>query len=577
VLKPIAMKKVRIFIHRDYVDLVLHRLGEIGTFQVIDIKDDLDEFDDKLHVAGTSDKLFKISSLLSRVNSLIDALQIKKIPATKVSTEVPITEERLNQISSKVGIIEEETQKILTQLSELEKTKIMKQEAKQKNEQLKQQLMGLAQENGDSLLISREELEIEKSVEEVKTFMGSTKYTHVIEGWVPNSDLKRTEDAVKAASEGYYLTTFPLSKNYEHEGDERKLPPTSLKNPRLIKVFESLTKAFGIPNYHEIDPTIFWLFSFPIIFGLMFGDIGHGALLFTGGVLFHYVKKKGVKISGAFGQIVNYPLGGATLLMLCGITSIIIGFLYGEVFGSEKLYSTLVQSLGFRIIWTEGPTPVIKDVIEPITSRNIYWFSPWHHPMSLLKYSIYIGMIQISFGLILSVINHLKNHEVKEAVVGPMMWVWLYWSFCILILKFKWNVVMALMNFSMLETYVVFHPVIPLMFMLLLRSISHGMKGMTEALESFLASVSHTVSYARILALKMVHSAFTIIFPFSLTIGGFITFVIGTMFIMTLESLLAFLHSLRLHWIEWFLKFYKGTGHVYQPFVITRRFTICGD
>jgi V/A-type H+-transporting ATPase subunit I len=186
-------------------------------------------------------------------------------------------------------------------------------------------------------------------------------------------------------------------------------------------------------------------------------------------------------------------------------------------------------------------------------------------------------MIQISFGLILGLINHLKNHEIKEAIVGPMMWVWLYWSFCILILKFKWNVVMALMNFSMLGTYVAFHPVIPLIFMLLLRSISHGMKGMTEALESFLASISHTVSYARILALKMVHSAFTIIFPFSLTIGGFIAFVIGTMFIMTLESLLAFLHSLRLHWIEWFLKFYKGTGHVYQPFVITRRFTICGD
>jgi V/A-type H+-transporting ATPase subunit I len=570
------MKKVRIFVHRDYVYSVLHKLGEIGTFQVTDIKECLEEFNDKLRVVEASDKLFTISSLLSRVNSLIDTLQIEKTPTTKTSTKVPLTEEHLNQINSMVSVLEEETQKILTQLSELEKTKTTRQEIQQRNERLKQQLKELAERNADSLLVSKEELEIEKSIEEVKTFMGCTKYTYVIEGWVPSSELERTENAVKSASGGYYSIVFPPLTSKGHESDRGKLPPTLLKNPRPVKVFESLTKAFGIPNYHEIDPTIFWLFSFPIIFGLMFGDIGHGALLFAGGVLLFYVKKKGVKISGAFGQIVNYPFSGAPLLLMCGITSIIIGFLYGEAFGSEKLYSMLVQSLGFRVIWTEGPAPVIKDVIEPITGRNIYWFSPWHHPMSLLKYSIYIGMIQISFGLILSVINYLKIHEVKEAIAGPLMWIWLYWSFCILILKFKWNVVMALMNFSMLGSYVVFHPVIPLVFMLLLRSIGHGVKGMTEALESFLASISHTVSYARILALKMVHSAFTILFPFSLTIGGFIAFLIGTMFIMILESLLAFLHSLRLHWIEWFLKFYKGTGHLYQPFTITRRFTYLG-
>jgi len=547
VLKPVEMKKIRIYVHSDYIDRVLHKLGEIGKLHIIDIEESLDEFNDKLQTVEASDKLFKVSSLLSRINSLIDTLKIHGGPKTKVNAKTEFMDEQLNQINNNVDKIEEETQRLLTQLSETEKAKIPSEEVRRKTEQIKLELRNLADKNGSTLLVHKEILEIEMKIEEAKTLMGKTKHTHVFEGWIPETDAENTLGVIKSVSENC-CSIDHLKAESDHKESEK--PPTLLKNPRFVGVFESLTKAFGMPNYYEIDPTIFWLISFPIIFGLMFGDIAHGVLLFLAGAAFLFIKRKGIELGGTLGQLAKYPINGAPLLIMCGLSSTVAGFLYGDILGSEELYKALTG------------------LEHPI------WFSPWHQPMTLLKYSIYIAMIHITFGLILSLVNHIKAKEYKDALVGPIIWLWLYWSFSILILQFKWNAISGILNPSSLGSYVIFHPFIPFIAMIAARTAIHKGEGMTESLESFLSSISHTVSYARILALKMVGSAFTSLFPFSLTLGGFAAFVGGTIFIMILEPLLCSLHTLRLHWVEWFLKFYQGTGFTYQPFIFFRKFTI---
>ena len=126
---------------------------------------------------------------------------------------------------------------------------------------------------------------------------------------------------------------------------------------------------------------------------------------------------------------------------------------------------------------------------------------------------------------------------------------------------------------------------------MIVEGVTEGVFGTFEVL---VASISNTISYARILALNMVHAGFAKTFInlgapgiyyghtaaeaghiiVELTPGYFMNMFIGLFLIMVLESLLSFINTLRLHWVEWFQKFYKGDGYRFTPFKIKRRYTI---
>ena len=128
--------------------------------------------------------------------------------------------------------------------------------------------------------------------------------------------------------------------------------------------------------------------------------------------------------------------------------------------------------------------------------------------------------------------------------------------------------------------------ILPLLIMIFGGIIIYGfMEGFMEGLEKLIASISNTISYARILALNMAHAGFAKTFLFLggvtiTTIGGVlaqlangtlspimlaIMLLVGTIFVLLMEGLLSFIHSLRLHWVEAYLKFYAGTGYKFEP------------
>ena len=111
---------------------------------------------------------------------------------------------------------------------------------------------------------------------------------------------------------------------------------------------------------------------------------------------------------------------------------------------------------------------------------------------------------------------------------------------------------------------------IPLAFLFIANMISHGGEGLMEALEQFISSFSHSISYARIMALALLHAVLAKVFlQFGAgfgTVGYIIGAALGSIFILALESAICFMHTLRLHWVEWFLKFYRATGSPYEPF-----------
>ncbi|MHA1627859.1 MAG: V-type ATP synthase subunit I [Candidatus Baldrarchaeia archaeon] len=437
----------------------------------------------------------------------------------------------------------------------------------------------------------------------LKTFMGKTEKTYILEGWVSVEKVDEVTETILKVSDRSSIVE--VIENDEHE--EKEKPSTLLKNPKTLESYETLTKSFGIPSYGEIDPTILMSMTFPIFFGLMFGDIGHGLLLLIVSILGLYAKKKNVDL----GEIGNYIIEGAPLLLVCSVFSILCGFLYGEffgfaIYGAKWYYNGVGKALmPFRwlLVWICKFFDFDEGVIR-LTSRELcekyhleyiaspidpehgpVWFSPFHEPWMLFVLSIIIGVIHLSIGLLLNIINKFKREEYLEGILVTEAWLWFY-------LGLMWAVFHNGIVFTewfkgitfQKPLKLVLHPtflliILPLIVMLAGRVIVEGaFEGGLDVLESLIASISNTISYARILALSMAHEGFAKAFIsldgvnpdagfiFQLNPVFIISFLIGTLFIMVLEGLLSFIHTLRLHWVEWFLKFYEGDGIEFQPF-----------
>lgn len=144
----------------------------------------------------------------------------------------------------------------------------------------------------------------------------------MIAGWVPTREVERVRQLLQAR--------LPNSFVFEARAPdalERPAVPTLVRHPALLRGFAALVRTYGVPGYGEIDPTLFFALSFVLMFGMMFGDVGHGALI------------------AAAGFAVRGRLRAArTLLVACGLAAVGFGFAYGAVFGSEHLLAPLWQS-----------------------------------------------------------------------------------------------------------------------------------------------------------------------------------------------------------------------------------------
>ncbi|MCP8309091.1 MAG: hypothetical protein H3Z52_10775 [archaeon] len=537
----VSMVKIAAFVHKDYINTVMHTIGRLESIQLIDAHQSFKEFKEP-EIPGSTDFSVKIATLLSKADYLRTLLKVK-FRRRKVGAPVESVDTLLKWAEEKIDLMEKEVNYIQNEMARLKKEELNDSE---RDVIMQARLIEVSNRVGTDLETVSEALEAQQRIEDAKALMVHTKNVYAFEGWVPEERLNRVLNTIKDSAAGYgdiiSVERAPASAEEVRKDYER--PPSLLRYPSVtgvFAVFSGLTKAFGMPSYYEIDPTLPFLITFPIVFGLMFGDVGHGALLLASGIIFYLMKDR-LKLRFKPGSIIYFVIAGAPLIAINGAAAIVIGFLYGEFFGSEEWFRGL----------TGLPGPL--------------WFSPSHHPMTLLKYSIMFGVFQISLGLLLDLINKLSSRRFKEATTGPIPWLWLYWSGSYLVFSYGWAVFSVIFNLTIMGLYIL----LPFGVLVTLKFVGHGFNGVNEALEAFLMSFSHTVSYARILALKMIHSAFSVlILPTSLLTMPL--FVIGTILLIGIfEGLLAFLHTLRLHWIEWFTKFYTGTGKPFQPFS-TRR------
>ncbi|MFH0860134.1 MAG: V-type ATP synthase subunit I [Candidatus Altiarchaeota archaeon] len=423
-------------------------------------------------------------------------------------------------------------------------------------EESEKKLAGIRARHGKRLLAYREIAEVEGEMARGFSKLAGSGRVHAFEGWVPEKKLKATLGAIEGAAKGSVCVRV-----FDPEKDENV--PVLLDNPSLVKSFESITKSYGLPMYNEIDPTLFMAFSFPLIFGMMFGDIGHGAIIALAG--FFLLKKK--KDDPAFGRI----------LMACGMTSILFGFMYGSLFGREDIL-------------------------------HAYWLSPFHdvkegHTLELFGFALFIGVLHMGLGLLINAANRARAGGLGNTLLGSIGRLMLFLTVGLLITKFFGFPIpvfekAAGTSPSLIGLFGILLPMGLIVFEEVLHEFRHTSSfrsslgavgnGMFEALDSIIMFLSNTISYSRILILALIHAMVSeVIFVISnlvheIAYVGFLLYYLvligGTvLLILALEGLVVYIHTLRLHFYEWFTKFYKAGGLEYNPFRINREYTFVKD
>jgi len=250
----------------------------------------------------------------------------------------------------------------------------------------------------DLFLACHELLSADVEMAEAPLRFATTGQSFVVEGWVPTEQLEKLREGVHYATGGKVFV-------YVCEPTEvPDIPPTEYRNPGFAKPTELLMDVYSRPRYTELDPTLIVAVIFPVFFGIILGDVGYGAVLLALSLgLRRFLKGEGMQ------KLI-------TILRNASIASIIFGILFSEVFG-------------FSLPW------------QPILfSRhlNIGTHAGGHGPevIGLIIMAIWIGIIHITLGRVLGIVNHARQdhglHRVK-AVLANLGWIMVLWGILLMI------------------------------------------------------------------------------------------------------------------------------------------------
>jgi V/A-type H+/Na+-transporting ATPase subunit I len=389
----------------------------------------------------------------------------------------------------------------------------------------------------------------------VQSYFSRTARTILFTGWVPASTERSLDKRIRSAcSEGCYLEWHTPERVAE---DSDADVPVQLQNPGFLKPFELLVRNYAVPAYGSIDPTPLVAVAYLAMFGLMFGDAGHGLVLLITGVVARLLYKKRNNVRDLL-----------TLLAYCGGASIISGTLFGSYFGFQL----------FKPIWFDFHGIVSGHSGGPTVS-TIY---------DVLGITIYFGITVIGLGLLLNWINLIRKRQWfplvfdKAGLIGGFIYGAGIWATRIFVASGYRDLPEGRLLFLLLGI-----PVILLGFKAPLRHflepsgklhpmsiVDFAMDWIVEVLEVFSGYLANTLSFMRVAGLGIAHEALLIAF-FQIarmanggSLGGIwsiLILVVGNVLIIGLEGLSAGIQSLRLNYYEFFSKYFTGAGRPYEP------------
>uniref|UniRef100_A0A915MTX4 V-type proton ATPase subunit a n=1 Tax=Meloidogyne javanica TaxID=6303 RepID=A0A915MTX4_MELJA len=467
----------------------------------------------------------------------------------------------------------------------------------------------------------------------------------IAECWCPVAELDRIQLALKRGSDESGSSVPSILNKME----TLEQPPTFHRTNKFTRGFQNIVDSYGIASYREINPAPYTMITFPFLFALMFGDLGHGLIMFLFG-LYLVLKEKRLEAARINDEIFQMFFSGRYVIFLMGLFSIYTGFIYNDVFSkhSESYldinFTFIPQVIFLSCIFVYLCLEIVAKWLF-FNNEGKYYFLGNYYPGARCAPSLLIGLINM-FMMKSRKTGFTIDDDSREP--GPNCHL-NYWypgqgvtEFCLLVFALLAIPVMLLVKPLILwrqhkdasrrnlhGTQQTFASTIPprqrgaqvldegFVDVDSLQNynsvhanlsedgaevIHHGGNSTTptkkdlkefdlgdtfvyqaiHTIEFALGCISHTASYLRLWALSLAHAQlsdvlWTMVFRMGLLQGGylgavltyfvFLVFATMTVFILVLmEGLSAFLHALRLHWVEFQSKFYAGTGHLFMPF-----------
>ncbi|MEG0736406.1 MAG: V-type ATPase 116kDa subunit family protein [Longicatena sp.] len=392
----------------------------------------------------------------------------------------------------------------------------------------------LKQECFDNFTDIKAELEFINHTFEARKYVVGLGERFSITGFVAE------EDVMKLKETFFDLKEVDIEVRPAHS-DKRLSPPTKIKNGWFARPFSMFVEMYGVPEYEAFDPTPFVAFTYSLLFGIMFGDLGQGAVLILIGYLFY--KWKHMKL-GEIG-------------MRIGIMSCIFGTIFGSVFGNETLLNPLYQTVfGMH----EKPIEIMTSEFIPI----------------LLILSICLGACLMLISMCMNIYLQKKNVHIGEmwfshnGVAGFVF-------YASLVIGGGVQVAFGIATLSN-PIYLIVLILLPLLLIFLKEGLIHKMahgemfpngfgayftESFFELFEICLSYITNSISYLRVGGFVLSHAGMMMAVTLLMSMAGnagIIVAIFGNIFVMCLEGLIVGIQVLRLEFYEMFSRYFEGRG-----------------
>uniref|UniRef100_A0A8C6PWV8 V-type proton ATPase subunit a n=1 Tax=Nothobranchius furzeri TaxID=105023 RepID=A0A8C6PWV8_NOTFU len=460
----------------------------------------------------------------------------------------------------------------------------------------------------------------------------------IAEAWCPTGKLPELQSALREGGSGSGVDSF-----YNRLPSSTP-PPTLFPLNSFTAGFQNIVDAYGVASYREVNPALYTIITFPFLFAVMFGDVGHG-LLMSLAALWMVLEEKDPKLKNNTNEIWRMMFGGRYLILLMGLFSIYTGAIYNECFSRGITTFNSAWSVGPMFennIWNSSvlggnqdlsmdpnvtgvfssPYPFGIDPVWSLATNKLTFLNSYK-----MKMSVIIGIIHMTFGVCLSFFNYWHFGQISSVflvLIPELLFMLCLFGYLVFMVVFKWIVYTParsreapsiLIHFidmflfmtnadnpQLYEGQVGAAVQLPVMSLdltpccfycnnkvvITASSLSLWllvyvfMHQAIHTIEYCLGCVSNTASYLRLWALSLAHAQLSevlwgMVLRLALRwkgyVGSAVLFVIFFFFavltvsiLLIMEGLSAFLHALRLHWVEFQNKFYSGTGYKLNPF-----------